>query len=59
MQNKFNLCNLIIIGEKHRERMYPGEKTGKDILELTTVGNSMMADLVLLVNSQKLVMQSP
>ena len=50
MQNTYKLCNLVIKGEKHREEMYLG-KTKKDRVELTTVGNSMMADLVLLVNS--------
>ena len=58
MQNTYKLSNLVIKGEKHREEMYLG-KTKKDRVELTTVGNSMMADLVLLVNSQELVSQTP
>ena len=51
MQNTYKLCNLFIKGEKHREEMYLG-KTKKDRVELMTVGNSMMADLMLLVNCQ-------
>ena len=50
MQNTYKLCNLVTKGEKHREEIYLG-KTKKDRVGLTTVGNSMMADLVLLVNS--------
>ena len=52
MQNTHKSRNVVIKGEKHQEEIYLG-KTKKDRVELTTVGNSMMADLVLLVNSQK------
>ena len=57
-ERHYKLCNLVIKREKHREEIYLG-KTKKDRVELTTVANSMMAGIVLLVNSQKLISQTP
>ena len=58
MQITYELCKLVNKGEKHREEMYLG-KVKKDRVELTTVGNSMIANLVLLVKSPKLVSRTP